>query len=139
MWRLYHFLDIFECFGSILARFASLILCIYVCIDLFGVNVVHTHARAIVSHDLRLEAELSMAHRAHKVGLSLPGGFFLLGQAESRGLDGFRVDNLSGREVLEDVILNLEQVDGQFFVQRLSEFLREVDQEVQHVVLFISQ
>ena len=80
-----------------------------------------------------------MAHRAHKVGLSLPGRFLLLGQGESRGLDGFRVHNLSGRKVLENVILNLEQVDGQFFVQRLSEFLREVDQEVEHVVLFVSQ
>ena len=80
-----------------------------------------------------------MAHRAHKVGLSLPGRFLLLGQGESRGLDGFRVHNLSGRKVLEDVILNLEQVDGQFFVQRLSEFLREVDQEVQHVMLFVCQ
>ena len=80
-----------------------------------------------------------MAHRAHKVGLSLPGRFLLFGQGESRGLDGFRVDNLSGRKVLEDVILNLEQVDGQFFVQRLSEFLREINQEIQHVVLFVSQ
>ena len=63
----------------------------------------------------------------------------LLGQGESRGLDGFRVYDLSRREVLEDVILNLEQVDSQFFVQRLSEFLRKIDQEVQHVMLFVRQ
>ena len=69
-----------------------------------------------------------MAHRPDEVHPSLSGVFFLFSLGESLLLDGLRVYYLGWREILEDVILDLENVNGKFFVQGLSEFLRQENQ-----------
>ena len=94
-----------------------MVLGIDVGVNLFRVNVVHTHTCPIVPHDLTLKAELAVAHRPNKAGLSLSSRLFLLGQRVSGRLNCFWVDYLGWSEVLEYVILDLEQVNCEFFVQ----------------------
>ena len=124
LWRFNHFLDVFESSGS-LSRLTALILSIDISVDLLSIRIGYTHGGPIFSDDLTLEAKFAMAHRPDEVHPSLSGILFLLSLGESLLLDGLRVDYLGWREILEDVILDLENVNGKFFVESLSEFLRQ--------------
>ena len=106
LWSLDDLLDVFKGFRAVLARFAPLVLRVDVCVDLLRVDVVHTHARPIIPHNLTLEAKLAVAHRPNKTGLALSSGLLLFGKRNGGGLDGLRVDDLGWREILKDVVLN---------------------------------
>ena len=54
-------------------------------------------------------------------------------------MDGLGVDDLRGCEILEYVVLNFKQVNRQFFVQRLTEFLRQVNEKVKYIVLLVCE
>ena len=108
-------------------------------INLLLIYVIDAHTGAILAHYLGLEAEFSMAHRPHKVCFALACRLLLFGQGMRRELHSFGVDDLRRGEVLKDVVLDFEQVDGQLFVERLCELLGEVDEQVEHVVVLVGQ
>jgi len=132
--RLNDFLHVLERLGSA-ARFSALVLSVNVRIDLLRIQVVHAHARAVLPPNLRLEAELAVAHGAHEGVASLPSRLFLLDARLCRLLDRLRVDHLGGREVLEDVVLDFEHVRRKLLAQAgqgvlFSEVLCQEDEQV---------
>ena len=101
------FLDVFEGARPVGPGLPALVLCVDVGVDLLRVDVVYTHGGAIFAHDLGLEAKLAMAHTPHEVGLALACCLFLLYARVCLFLNSFRVHDLRGSEVFENVVLDL--------------------------------
>ena len=83
-----------------------------------------------------------MAHRADKVRPALLSSFFFADARLGSFLDGLRVNNLARSEVGEDVVLHFKDMRRQLFAKTgqgvvLTEILREENEEVKHVVVFV--
>ena len=109
---------------------ASLVLGDVIHVYVLLVDVRVCHQRAVLPHDLSLEAEFPVAHRS-KEGLAprlslLPS----LKLAHCFLLHLLSVDDLSGREPSHYLVLYLQEVQSEFLVQRVLEVLGHKHEQI---------
>ena len=131
----YNFVSIFGVFAH---NLPPLTLDWSVHVNIFLIQILDSERGAIIASNLSLKSKFAVTQTSHKFLVLHPSLLFGKQFGSSFRLERFRIGDLLRGKMLKNVVLNFEEMNTQFYLERLCELLRQVHNQIKHVLFGIS-